>query len=123
MDKHLTHKSLDRLWKEVVSRRHNYRCAICKSKIIDVHHIVGRYAFVRFDPENGICLCRKHHNQVHEAKIDLVESKHIPIDVYERLIYIALRGEHLTIEDREHFYDVLTRERDFLIREDPWETI
>lgn len=55
-------------WRDLVYYRDAYKCQICGSKEkINAHHIFEASFFPdkRFDVDNGIVLCKKHHIQVH----------------------------------------------------------
>ncbi len=56
-------KEVDNLWKQAVLKRAGGKCEKCgKDKYVQAHHIHPRtYWSLRFDIENGIALCRKHH--------------------------------------------------------------
>lgn len=69
-------KQLDVLWAKAVKLRANNRCEVVmsdgkrcvnmggkgKGKGLNAHHIIGRSNFnVRWDVENGVALCVKHH--------------------------------------------------------------
>lgn len=50
---------LDKLWKEAVFKRANYRCELCSARNnLDAHHIYSRGRAVRWELDNGICICR-----------------------------------------------------------------
>ena len=53
---------LDRLWSELVRERDGC-CMYCgRTESLDAHHIIGRAnRSTRWDLENGITLCKKHH--------------------------------------------------------------
>lgn len=56
-----------RLWRIRVIRRDKI-CKICGDrKTRHVHHLndASNHPMSRFDPENGICLCREHHTMFH----------------------------------------------------------
>ena len=56
-----------RVWRAKVIRR-DKRCRICNSiKHRHAHHLnhASYFPEQRFDPENGICLCRECHHQFH----------------------------------------------------------
>lgn len=67
-----TKKSLDKeclkLWQEVIKKRANYICEypLCrKSENLNAHHIITRSNYaVRYDTDNGICLCSGHHSML-----------------------------------------------------------
>jgi len=55
-------KELDSLWSKAV--RLPGKCAVCSStNRLNAHHIFGKGAFkaLRWDVENGLCLCVYHH--------------------------------------------------------------
>jgi len=56
-------ESCDKLWSLIVRGRANNECQIpeCPNKGTDAHHIEGRGLSVRWDLDNGICLCQSHH--------------------------------------------------------------
>lgn len=53
----------DDLWAKLVKKRAGYQCEKCGSvKDLQSHHIVPRtHMSLRHDPENGVCLCKRHH--------------------------------------------------------------
>jgi len=55
---------LDDAWSELVKLQWNMRCARCrKAEYLNSHHIFSRSArSVRWDTDNGICLCAGCHN-------------------------------------------------------------
>ena len=57
---------LDKLWSKAIKCKWNHRCAICcTTEGLESHHIIHRRqcGVLRTDPENGICLCHKHHSE------------------------------------------------------------
>jgi len=50
-------------WSEKVKKRDNYKCTICsRTEYLHTHHILPRQNKIfRFDIDNGITLCAKHH--------------------------------------------------------------
>lgn len=62
-----TTKQVDILWSLVVRERAIYECEMhgCGGRQCgggaQAHHIFGRYMAVRWDLDNGICLCGSHH--------------------------------------------------------------
>ena len=56
-------KELLSLWSEAVKIRANYKCEYCGNlKSLNSHHIFSRrHRAIRWDIDNGICLCAKHH--------------------------------------------------------------
>lgn len=56
-------KICDELWSEAVKLRAGNKCEICqKTERLNSHHIITRNNYnVRYDLENGVCLCVGHH--------------------------------------------------------------
>lgn len=56
-------EACDWLWRQIVYKRANYKCEICgEDSTINAHHIITRKAYIiRWDIENGVCLCFLHH--------------------------------------------------------------
>jgi hypothetical protein len=56
-----------KLWKLVVLRNNQGRCYVCGSRfMIDPHHFIPKRISLnlRYNPENGVALCRKCHNAI-----------------------------------------------------------
>lgn len=73
-------KTLDKLWGEVVILEAGEKCARCGrgKPYLNPHHIFSRSnRSVRFDLDNGICLCSGHHtlcnDSAHKAPLDFAE--------------------------------------------------
>lgn len=48
----------DSLWRSVVRRRGDFKCARCGTTYgLECHHLLGRGAAHRHDPDNGMLLC------------------------------------------------------------------
>jgi len=61
-------KETEKLWKLVVLRNYQGRCYVCGSKfMVDPHHFVPKRISLnlRYNPENGVALCRKCHTALH----------------------------------------------------------
>jgi len=56
-------KKLDIAWSLAVKKRAGYKCEVCgKTDTLNSHHIVGRRNHtVRWELDNGVCLCVSHH--------------------------------------------------------------
>src|SRR6056300_1628904 len=54
---------LDEAWSELVKLRANMKCEVCgKETTLNSHHIWSRSnRSVRWNVENGVCLCVSHH--------------------------------------------------------------
>jgi hypothetical protein len=74
-------RTLDNLWSEIVKLNANNKCEFenCdKTTYLNSHHIFSRTNFnLRWDINNGICLCSGHHllknDSAHKAPIEFVE--------------------------------------------------
>lgn len=57
-------------WAKAVKKKYNYRCSICNVEGAYLHsHHQNSYDWCteqRFDVDNGVCLCQRHHQQFHE---------------------------------------------------------
>jgi len=56
-------------WRKSIRQRDNHKCQwpnCNKNKGIQVHHILpwSQYPGLRFNINNGICLCKFHHNMI-----------------------------------------------------------
>ena len=62
--------SCDKLWSQII--RSKGACEVCgTTQNLEAHHIIGRRLIpTRWDLQNGLCLCSKHH------KFDLHFSAH-----------------------------------------------
>ena len=86
---------LDKLWSEIVKQRAGYVCEYKTCNKVDYlnsHHIFGRSNLsVRWDLNNGACLCPGHHTfnnySAHKAPIWFIEwiTKKRGIEWYESL--------------------------------------
>lgn len=56
------------LWSKLVKERDIFKCKICESICDDSHHIFAKskYPGLEFNINNGISLCIKHHNEIHD---------------------------------------------------------
>lgn len=64
LKKHI--KKLDLIWSAEVKKEAGYRCELCGKKsnecALQSHHYYGRrHRSLRWDIQNGICLCYVHH--------------------------------------------------------------
>lgn len=59
----------DAAWAKAVRAEYGDRCFhyFCLSPATDTHHIIGKKAHprLRYDVENGLPMCRAHHNEAH----------------------------------------------------------
>lgn len=85
--------SLDDTWSKAVKERVGYKCEYCgKTETLNSHHIFSRSnKKVRWDMDNGICLCVLHHVfgifSAHKSPLEFGEwlKETRGIDWYERL--------------------------------------
>ena len=56
-------KKLDIMWSKLVKEKADYKCEVCgATSLLNSHHIIGRVnRSLRWDLQNGVCLCVKHH--------------------------------------------------------------
>lgn len=75
----ITTKVLDKLWSKAVKLIANNKCEYCGStQYLNSHHIFGRRNFsVRFEVNNGVCLCAKHHQFNNEFSAHQTPSRFI----------------------------------------------
>jgi hypothetical protein len=72
-------KQLDDLWAEAVKIKAHNKCEMCgRITYLNSHHIFSRSNYsVRWDVENGVCLCAGHHvlcnDSAHKAPADFIE--------------------------------------------------
>ncbi|TET08093.1 MAG: hypothetical protein E3J83_04255 [Candidatus Atribacteria bacterium] len=70
---------LDKLWAEIVKKRAGNKCEYCrKTTYLNTHHIFSRSNLsVRWDLDNGVCLCAGHHtlsnNSAHKSPAEFIE--------------------------------------------------
>ena len=59
----ITTKTLDKLWRMAVKKLAGDECEYCgATKYLNAHHVFGRRNFaVRWEINNGVSLCAKHH--------------------------------------------------------------
>jgi hypothetical protein len=59
-------RQAEELWKEICKRRDGYRCQDCGgTEVLQVHHLISRSNHrMKFEPDNGVTLCRGCHCKV-----------------------------------------------------------
>ena len=114
--KSLVSEKLDLLWSSAIKIRDKQKCQVCGSmQSLNSHHIITRKnKSVRFDLDNGITLCAKHH------KLDSRQSAHGNplwftnwLEAYkkglgDRLIEKSQKPFVLTIDDLKAMHRELT---------------
>ena len=100
-------------WTEAVKVRADYRCEYCgrsKPYVLNAHHIFGRrHSTVKYDLDNGICLCYNCHNEAHnnpefikwivnyigKDRYDRIKAKHDQVkkwtEIEKREVYQSLK--------------------------------
>ena len=107
----------DKLWSEII-RSKGY-CEICGTTVnLNAHHIISRHNKVlRWDLQNGICLCVSCHkfstHSVHNDPLGFMEffKKKNPED-YKYLKNKKNQIAHYTISDYEEIYQKLLEVKD-----------
>lgn len=69
--KKLTMKDLDVIWSKLIHKKYDNKCAICGATPCQAHHIFSRtYRSTRWDIDNGIALCYRHHFHFAHSKFE-----------------------------------------------------
>ena len=71
-------KKLDKMWSEYIRKRANDQCERCGIPGNNPHHIIGRRSLsVRWDIDNGVCLCSGCHvlrrDSAHQDPLTFIE--------------------------------------------------
>ena len=113
-------KKLDKLWAEIVKQRANNVCeyqGCSKVDYLNAHHIFGRSNLsVRWDLNNGACLCPGHHTfnnySAHKAPIWFIEwiKDQRGIEWYEDLIVKANEVKKWTIPELKELVETFKKE-------------
>ena len=63
----------DKLWYQACIKQHGDKCELCGKPAGKAHHFFpkGQYAHLRYDLDNGICLCLGCHYRLHFSDISL----------------------------------------------------
>jgi hypothetical protein len=107
---------LDNLWKELVYKRAGNECEYCGQQgRLNAHHVFSRSnRSVRWDMDNGICLCATHHvlgtMSFHKAPAEMLEwiREKRGEEWYDRLLKKA-RSVMKGREAKEHFKNELKK--------------
>ena len=101
---------LDQLWRDKVKEIANYRCEYCgiRDKRLNSHHIFSRSnKSVRWDLDNGLCLCVSHHSlgnlSAHKSPMEFSDwiKEYKGKSWYNRLLIKKNMIIKFTIEDLE----------------------
>ncbi len=115
---------LDKLWAEIIKQRAGNRCehrtyAVRCKKItyLNTHHIFSRSNLsVRWDLDNGVCLCSGHHTlnncSAHKAPAEFIEwiKEMWGIEWYENLRKKANQIKKWTIPELEELLEKFKKE-------------
>ncbi|MCK4320968.1 hypothetical protein KAX08_00395 [candidate division WOR-3 bacterium] len=115
---------LDKLWAEIIKKRADYRCEYrepanrCKKMTyLNTHHIFSRSNLsVRWDLDNGVCLCSGHHtlnnNSAHKAPAEFIEwiKEMWGIEWYENLRKKANQVKKWTIPELRELVEEFKKE-------------
>ena len=85
-------KKLDKLFSDIIRSLGHCEINNCQNSNLNTHHIVGRRNFtLRWDRQNGCCLCASHHTFARESAHQDSEWFHDWLEENrpEDLIYIA----------------------------------
>jgi len=88
----MTHSTLHRHWRVKIIRKYP-RCVICGTiKSREAHHLkdASHHPKDKYDPDNGVTLCRKHHVWLHTVFLDGFHEKCIEKDFND---FIELYGK------------------------------
>lgn len=81
-------KECSSLWSKAVKERDGHKCRVpsCRRAGVDPHHIISkRYANTKFDVDNGVTLCRLHHDHDHPGQLLANVRACISHEEYDRL--------------------------------------
>jgi len=122
----ITTKTLDGLWRQAVKKLAGDKCEKCGStRYLNAHHVFGRRNYaVRWEINNGVALCAKHHTfsnefSAHQTSTrfkDWIENKR------GKKWYQDLNKQANTVKpDREKFQDELSEILYGKPKKLPWE--
>lgn len=111
-------RRLMKKWSEAVALLYDNKCAICgvaknlssdSRVILDAHHIAPRQInpYLRFDPKNGILLCKSHHKfGKHSAHKDMIGFiSWLQTNDFDKYNYILEnKDKDINLEDRDVLY-------------------
>lgn len=71
ISKKVSSKQLDTLWSKKVRELFGHKCAVCGASPVQAHHIFTRsYKSTRWNLDNGIALCYRHHFYLEHSKFE-----------------------------------------------------
>jgi hypothetical protein len=103
-------EELDTAWRCFVYSRAGFKCERCGSdKKLEAHHIIGRWCkTTRWDKDNGVCLCKDHH-EMERSDIQTQYDRQ-NTELYQRLLKRSKKVAHFTEQDLRKKLAELTNE-------------
>ena len=119
MSKAITDAKLLKLWADIVRERAGWRCEYPDCDIhatqLHPHHFYSRrHAAIRYDPDNGLCLCSHHHT------MGSFSAHHDP-DFKDRIISTGVRTPEWNDKLREKRNMIVKNNKAF--KEDAYEKL
>jgi len=98
-------------WSRAVRKRDNYTCQLCLShENLTAHHLDSRDIKIRFNKDNGICLCENCHVRFHKSHMSVCNGKQQPCtaDDFDRF-RVRVTEKLCTKQGRSAYTNDLTR--------------
>ena len=116
----------DKLWSIAVRADWLHRCAICRVRKCEAHHLIPRQNyFYRYNLENGVCLCSTHHQfcpdrspHQNAAGFMLWLSMHEPIRHRWLIAAVESKQQFTGTKNAAYFCDVIRSLRQYVEPED-----
>jgi predicted restriction endonuclease len=92
-------EELDTAWRCAIRAKYDFKCSMCNEREgLHAHHIISRKCkSTRWNLDNGLLLCAKHHNAHHhnaQTQYDMKQTK-----LYKELKRLSNITAHFTEED------------------------
>ena len=102
-------EQLDEAWSMAVKKKAGFKCQVCfNTKSLNSHHIYSRAKkSVRWDLDNGVCLCVNHHIgfvfSAHKTPVEFTEWLKFKFgdEFMKKLSMKASATSHLSVNDKE----------------------
>ena len=96
-------------FRNAVMKKDNGKCVVCgDTQDIEVHHLYpfSKYNADRFDENNGVCVCAKHHSTSYPNSChSIFGTRNNTPEQFEN--YVNFMREHLGIKERFDVYDYM----------------
>jgi hypothetical protein len=69
--------------KTSVRQRDDYKCVVCGSTEVQVHHVEFLSRGGRDSPSNCVCLCEQHHTDIHEGNLSIETFEADENEIYD----------------------------------------